>query len=403
MSTARRTLRVEFEDVEAFQREYASNLSNGGVFVRSDEAFEAREAVEVELAFPYANRSLTLVGEIVDVVPAGMAAVGGTAGVAVQFTLRVQELRKRLAPLVDVEADDAEDGEGGNRGAPRKPVRIDSQIEGEGVVVAGRTRNLSLTGVLVEVSGDGPAPGASVAVALTHPTTGEERILSGHVVRRIEAGGELNAVAVQFSAEEIASEETVRFIEEIQGIEHTLRLGAITGPIDGLGPQAVLQMFATSSPSGTLLLRLGQEEGVICFEGGLLILAQLGGKTGMKALVRMLSWREGVFEFRAAVEDRQAKEAPLPLEAALFDAVRQIDEGSTVEQSRFPLQARLEDLPGADPDAYGPLSKVEAALLDLAHARFTIQRALEVIPEPDPEIFRALQALVDAELVALDI
>ena len=98
------------------------------------------------------------------------------------------------------------------------------------------------------------------------------------------------------------------------------------------GPQAVLQMFATSSPSGTLLLRLGQEEGVICFEGGLLILAQLGGKTGMKALVRMLSWREGVFEFRAAVEDRQAKEAPLPLEAALFDAVRQIDEGSTVEQ-----------------------------------------------------------------------
>ena len=97
VSTARRTLRVEFEDVEAFQREYASNLSNGGVFVRSDEAFEAREGVEVELAFPYANRSLTLVGEIVDIVPAGLTAVGGTAAApATAFAMLMGEARRCL-------------------------------------------------------------------------------------------------------------------------------------------------------------------------------------------------------------------------------------------------------------------------------------------------------------------
>ena len=402
MARPRRTLRVEFECAETFQREYASNLSNGGVFVRTDEAFEPREVVEVELAFPYAHRSLTLAGEVVDIVPAGMTALGGTAGIAVQFSLRVQELRRRFDRLVDAGTDAGAHDDGGDRAAPRKPVRVDSQITGEGGVVRGRTRNLSLTGVLVEVSGDGPALGDAVSVVLSHPTSGEVRTLCGQVVRRIDAAGELDAVAVQFSPDEISSEETVRFIEEIQGIEHTRRLGAITGPIDALGPQAVLQMFATSAPRGTLLLRRGQEEGVICFDGGLLILAQLGGMTGMSALVRMLSWCEGVFEFRGGVEEREVKEAPLPLEAALFDAVRQIDEGNTVEQSRFPLQARLETLPGADPDAYGAFSKVEAAIIDLAHARFTIQRALEVIPEPDPEIFRALQALVDAELIALE-
>ena len=55
-----------------------------------------------------------------------------------------------------------------------------------------------------------------------------------------------------------------------------------------------------------------------------------------------------------------------------------------------------------DLDAYGTPSKVEAAVLDLATAGFTVQRALEVIPEPDPEIFRALQALVEAKLLALE-
>lgn len=400
VSSAKRTLRVEFEDAEAFQREYESNLSNGGVFVRTSESFEPREALDIEIAFSYASRSIALAGEVVDIVPAGMAAVGGTAGVAVQFQMSARDIRKRFAPLVG--AASPAQGDAGKRASPRKPVRVASQIQGECGVVSGRTRNLSLTGVLVEVSGTVPALGDIVEVALTHPTSGESRTLAGHVARYVDSSGELTAIAVQFSAAVIESEDCVRFIEEVQGFEHTRRLGAITGPIDAIGPQAILQMFANSSPTGTLLLRRGQEEGVIYFDGGLLLLAQLGGKTGMKALVRMMSWREGVFEFRASVEDCRVKGAPLPLEAALFDAVRQIDEGTTVSHTRFPLQGRITRLPDADLDAYGRLSKVEAALIDLAHARFTVQRALEVIPEPDPEIFRALQALADAGILALE-
>ena len=161
-------------------------------------------------------------------------------------------------------------------------------------------------------------------------------------------------------------------------------------------------MFATSSQQGTLMLRCDQEEGVICFDAGLLRLAQLGSTTGMKALVRMLSWRAGVFEFHARIDEREIKDAPFPLEAALFDAVRQIDEGATVNQKNFPLHAKLVRRAGGDLDAFATPSKVEAAVLDLATAGFTVQRALEVIPEPDPEIFKALQALVEAELLTLE-
>jgi Tfp pilus assembly protein PilZ len=400
VSSAQRTLRVEFERAEDFEREYRSNLSNGGVFVRTGEAFEPREPVEVELALPYLGRSLSLAGEVVDIVPAGMTRVGGTAGVAIQFALGVRELRGRLAPLVETARPDPADG--GQRAAPRKPVHVPAQLRGTGCTVAGRTRNLSRTGVLVEVSGPAPGPGERVEVSLAHPTTGARCTLVGNVVRHIEASGELTAVAVHFADEEVAREETLRFIEEVQGIEHTRRLGAITGPIDALDPQAVLQMFANSSPRGTLVLRHGQEEAVLCFDQGLLLKAELSGKYGMQALVRMLSWRDGSFEFRASVEGCRVQGAPLPLEAAMFDAVRQIDEGSRGEQARFPLHARLVPQSGGDPDAYGGFSKVEAALMDLAHASCSVQRALEVIPEPDPQIFRALKHLADAGLLALE-
>ena len=68
--------------------------------------------------------------------------------------------------------------------------------------------------------------------------------------------------------------------------------------------------------------------------------ARLGPTTGMKALVRMLAWKEGVFEFHARLDPVKHPEAPLPLEAAMLDAVRQIDEGNRIDRRRFPLDAK---------------------------------------------------------------
>jgi Tfp pilus assembly protein PilZ len=405
VTSKRRILRVGFETLDAFQSEYDGNLCNGGVFVATSERFELREAVDVELFFEYSGQSLTLAGEVVHHITPEMSAMGGASGVAVQFQLGVQKLRDRLESMAFGQrgaraAAEARDGGGGERAARRAAVRVAARIQGGQELITGQTRNLSLTGVLVNVQGRSVAIGEIVGVRLTHPDSGEERTIQGSVVRQVQAEGEVTALAVQFTPEELSSDETVRFIEEIQATEHTRRLGAISGPIHEIGPQSLLQMFANSSPRGTLLLRCGEEEGVVCFEGGLLRLAQVGAATGMDALVRMLAWRDGVFEFSAHMEDREMRAAPFPLEAALFDAVRRIDEGRR-PSGGMPLHARLVRLKGADVDAYGELSKVEAAVLDLASAGFTVQRALEVIPEPDPEIFRALHALRDAALIDL--
>jgi hypothetical protein len=223
--------------------------------------------------------------------------------------------------------------------------------------------------------------------------------VDARVVREVESDGELSAVAVDFEPPEAERERLEDFVAEIQSVEHTRRLGGIVGAIEALGPQSLVQMFATSAREGTLYLRCGQEEGLIGFQAGLLRFARLDSSSGMKALVRMLSWREGSFEFHSRLEDVGTSEPPLPLEAAVLDAVRQIDEGGRIDRARFPLQAvtkaGLADPTGQD------LSKVEAAVLDLARVGFTVARILDVIPEPDLEIFRALENLADAQLVVI--
>lgn len=403
LPSAPRRLRIAFESPANFQREFDSNLCNGGAFVRTEESFELRDGVEVELCFDYSGKSIVLEAEVVHTVPPEMAEMGTPAGVAVQFQLPIDELRNRLSE-VGMPLPAAGPGKDpGRRNAPRRSVRVPAQIRARNDVVSGQTRDLSLTGVLVGVKGHGVPLGEPVQLVLEHPTTGRKHAIEGRVARHVETHGEISAVAVEFTLDETEREATERFVEELQGVEHTRRLGGISGPIEELGPRNLLQMFAHSAPRGTLVLRCDQQEGVICFEGSLLRLAQLGSTTGMDALVRMLGWREGVFEFHARIDEGLVTDPPFPLEAALADAVSQIDEGQTARPQRFPLHGRLVRIEDADLDAYGSPSKVEGALIDLAGAGFTLQRALELIPESDPEIFRALQALIDAGILILEL
>jgi hypothetical protein len=232
---------------------------------------------------------------------------------------------------------------------------------------------------------------------MEHPTTGEVMEVQGTVVRQIETGGDVAALGIEFDLPEVSRPEVSRFVEQVQSIEHTRRLGGITGPIEELGPLSLLQMFGGTATEGTLVLTNGDDEGVIGFEAQLLRNVQLGSATGMKALVRLLSWQNGSFEFFSRLEHNDTTEAPLPLEAALFDAVRQIDEAKRIDRSRLPGEATVVVAADAGEQQLGQdsLSKIEAALIDLARAGFTIQRIIDVIPEPDLDILRALESLAD--------
>lgn len=398
-----RTLRVVFDSEEAFRREYQSNLSNGGVFVPGEEDFELRETVRVELQLGYANRAIGLEAEVVHIVPPEMAQVGGKPGVAVQFRGAVAEVRAALEQLVGRELPPpapppAPRPEAERRTATRSTARVAARIEDGDAVVDGCTRNLSKTGALVGVSGGKVPVGERVQLTLRHPTTGEEKGVQGKVVRQVQTGEEVEAVAIQFDPEESEREEVEAFVSQVQSAEHARRLGGITGAIEELGPQNLLQMFATTAPQGTLHLRNDREEAAIGFERGLMRYCCIGTHTGMDALVRVLSWRKGTFEFHAHLEEMKVSDPPLPLEAALLEAACQIDESEVEVTSRFALQAHFVVNDGVD-RCSGQLTKVEAAVLDMARGGATVQRMLDIIPEPDSEILRALESLADDELI----
>jgi len=401
-----RIQRLNFATAEIFHREHTEDLANGGVFVETTETFTLREAVVVELVLQFCNRKVSLEGEVVHIVPPEMAGAGGKPGIAVQFLGAPSEVSRRLQPLVSAcgKLPTPKPQDSGRRVAPRVAARVPVRIDGQGAGSEGTTRNLSQTGVLVAVDGAGPGPGQQVRVTMEHPITGEAMEVAGTVVRQIETAGDVAALGIAFEPPEASRADVSRFVEQVQSIEHTRRLGGITGPIDELGPLNLLQMFAGTARQGTLVLTNGDHEGVIGFESQLLRDVRLGTATGMKALVRLLSWQTGKFEFFSRLEREDVSEAPLPLESALLDAVRQIDENKRVDHGRLPENATVVVDDAADEPQLGRDSfcKIESAVIDLARAGFTIQRIIDVIPEADLEIVHALESLADRGIIRFE-
>ena len=400
MRAAGCSLRVSFESTEAFQREYAANLVNGGIFVPTDRTLKTFERVQVELVLAFSGDRLTMAGEVVHRVAPEMARMGAPAGVAVQFDEPLEVVRKRLEPLCAISGVSGEPpADSGQRQAPRTKARVTACVRGRTGQVVGHTRDLSRTGVMVSVPGEGIPVGEKVRVSLTHPTSGESMEVDGLVARDIQGDSGVSGLGIAFEPAESKRADLERFVEGVQSTEHARRLGGITGDIAEFGVQNLLQMFTSSMPTGTLTLQHGQREGVIGFDDGQLRFVRLGRATGLKALVRLLAWSEGRFELHASLDSVEEREEPMPLQAMLFDAARLIDEGGRIDHSRLPAAAKPRIAKqGSEGD---DLSKVEAAVLDLVRAGFTVQGMVDVIPEPDPAIYRALLTLSECGAISI--
>lgn len=390
-----RTLAARFDAPDVFAREYAANLSQGGIFIETDAQLELRELVVVEVVLAYRDERLRLDGEVVSVRPAGIA--GAPAGVAVQLLAPASELRAQLGPLAAGDLPDDLPARPEGRAAPRTPTRVQARVGDEAHSV--ETLDLSTRGALLEVSETPPPLGESIAVSLQHPVSGEEYVIEGTVVRHHERDGTVKGVGIRFETSAMEHAGIERFVEDVQAAAHARQLGAIRGPIDQLGLASLLQMFGASAPAGTLHVVRNDERGLIVFEGGMLRAARLGEVSGPKALARLLAWREGAFEFHAQREAAAPEDPHQPLDAAVFEAVRQIDElartalPTTVTEAVLRLdRARLEREPG-------PLEKVEEAVVDLVAAGFPFERVLDVIPVADAEIHAAIRGLLERGVI----
>lgn len=396
-----RVVRVSFDTLEDLRREYRENLQRGGIFVPDPGSFELREDVQVEFDLSFAGTSFQLRAEVVGVLPQGLPHSDGRAGVALQLCASAADLARAFEPILGrVPPPDRGHQVGERRHAPRYAARLLGRMSSDDGDVAVRTRDLSRSGVLVSIEGIPPVPvGEHVNLLLAHPTSGEKLAVDGIVVRHLESEGHVPALAVAFTEAVAAKPEVQRLIEDLQSLAHARDLASINGPLAEMGLATLLQSFAIGTRHGTITVTRGHEEGRVLFEDRQLLAAHAGAATGTKGLARLLAWDDGSFEFHPHLDDKERDEDPVPIEAALLDAARQLDERRRLEPLPFDGADVLECAEGADA---ATSCKTEAAVLDLVHAGFTARSILDVVPEEDHAILKAMISLIDRGVLRAD-
>jgi Tfp pilus assembly protein PilZ len=410
-----RRLTLQFDDPVAFRKEYRENIVQGGAFIRTTKAFSLRDAVVVEVTLSFADVVTELDAEVVHVVSSEHAGAAN-AGVAVQFLVPAAELRDRFeryvpqngraepaapppkaAPKKAAPAAADEDDEDKRR-KKRAKARVTAKVETSHFTLDGSTRDLSENGVLLSVDGSDLPVGKAVRLTLVHPGSHESFELSGRVARHVEGEGTVAAVAIELDGGGAGFE---GFVRDAQAVDARRRERGIAGSIEELGMGNLVQMFGKFSRAGTLTAASGSEEGIASFEGGLLRHCRLGSLSGTKALARLLSWEAGHFEFHSELDPLTDPPAPIPLEAALLEAARQLDEMRRVEPGTLDPSARLRLDVKALSSFDSTFTKTEEAVVDLAGAGLTVRRLLDVIPESDAQILEAIRSLAERGLVEI--
>jgi Tfp pilus assembly protein PilZ len=446
-----RRLRIAFETAAALAAEFDRNISNGGAQIRTSEKPELREQVEVELTFAWRSDTLVFEAEVVFCAPSGSVAVQFAKAASElradlePFLARQTQRRAAVEPPApdlfgdielgtdpqrdrSFELDEGEDfaaapplrhapdpraktvlrvargpaapaardplGEvDDRRKSPRAAARVPARLQTTHVDLEGRTRDLSETGVLVSADGSDLPLGKPVELELQHPVSGERIAVRGKVARHIQTEGTVAAVGITFDMPVERSSELREFVRDVKRAEAERAAAGISGRIEELGMASLIQMLGQSSPLGTLTANLGSEEATIAFENGTIRYAMLGSLRGVKALARMLQWTAGTFSFHAQVDSMTDEPAPLPLQNALLEAARQLDEAA--HSAPLDLRARFSLEQGALASA-GELSKLEEAVLDLASAGLTVRRMIDVIPDADADVQGAIRSLLES-------
>lgn len=442
------TLTVRFETPEALRQEFEKNISNRGVFVATEAPCEVRQAITVEIVLDYpvtvpaaedgrdaeigpGEPALVLDGEIVHVIGPEMAASGAVPGVAVQFEASASDLCARFEPLLGAAAvvDPRADTEGaGRRSARRGAVRIDVQVRTRtGTTFATTSRDLSATGILLSVKGEALPVGEIVRLRFGSPLDTDDIELPGKIIRHVRnKKGRIAAMAVAFDRKRAAEPGTKQAIETLREEGHSRALGGISGSIAEVGLPSLIQMFGASAPAGTLVVESEGEQGSLSFDQGQVRSVVLGERRGREALLTMLEWRDGRFQFEASADPRTTSETPLgPIEGVLLDAVSALDERRAGRASAEETQVFSD---GLDTDwdgeteisgggegagaAVGPnatfdvdveqedlcrssLDKTEDAILELAKAGMSLEKLCEVIPERADVIEASVTGLVE--------
>ncbi|MEE9218164.1 MAG: response regulator [Acidobacteriota bacterium] len=171
---------------------------------------------------------------------------------------------------------------------------------------------------------------------------------------------------------------------------------ALSGHTSHLAMADLLQLMSLNSKTGVLRIE-AEEIGKIYFHSGQIIHASLDSVVGLKALYRMLAWKEAHFELEPLEEESVDQTIHEPTQNLLMEGFTQIDEASRLDGkvpgSGEPLKAKTG---AATPE---DLSDPERQVLQALKRETTLATLLNRLPLSDLQILEATASLTERGLV----
>ncbi len=420
-----RDILIDFDDPTVFLDEYERHLSSGWIFVPSEHEFGLGEVVEVTVDLSFCGHSARALGIVKSRISPSLAAMlQRPSGAVIEFADGIDALEEMLRDTVE--------GLTEARGRAREPLatprrhrRLEVSIRGEcgraGRVAECTTQNLSASGALLEVRGLDLEVDQEVSLSLVNPKTGELVAISGRVVRaalpaEVASGAAHTAlepestlqgtapqtasgqVAVAFVSSSEVDTRKARFLEQVRAVTYGQRMGSLSGNLSGVGLPSLLPSIASSSEQGSMEIIGDGHEALLLFEANRLSQISLGRVAGIKALARLLEWREGEFSFQPTTETRPPTGELIPVDVALREAQRQASQLDELRDRLLPDTVVLErkhDTAVPHTVAADPVSETERAVLEELARPGCPGTLLDALPQSDAEIWRAILGLLE--------
>ncbi len=179
---------------------------------------------------------------------------------------------------------------------------------------------------------------------------------------------------------------------------------SMSGSIEEIPLPDLLQLLSTSRKSGVLVLRAEWGTGKLYLRKGQIYFASIDDAFDMnprKAIFRMLSWNQGLFELEPADERAVLEELADSTEGLLMEGMRQLDELQNIADKIPPMTARL-SVPRPLEPKLRELTPEELDLFQMAFTVDNVQTLFDHSKLTDLEVAEKLKALTEKGYLIAD-
>lgn len=395
------SLRLVYSSAEELEKAFAESLSHAAIFVPSEAEWEPGQAVCLSMDLRFCEREVEVQGQVAAVRPPGMARTGAVPGVSLQLGTPVAEIRTALEQATGLSLGTAEPAAGDERReSPRGPAHGTATLAVGSSQFPAEIVNVSYGGILALLHGLDLGLGSAATATLTHPHREEEISVESRVISQTLCDHGKMAVGFQFQYPARRIEEVMAFIDDLQSLQRAKTLAQVSGSLADSPLEDVIETLMGASSEGTLRVSRGDEEGIVIHRDGEILHAATGLVSGMKAVSRLLLWREGRFAFQAAIDPFETAEEPLPIEAALVAAAVNRDEAVRHGVASFDPDDTFRLDEGLMDQLATQLDEVQLEIAEHVCMDFPLGAILDILIHGDGVIYKALAELLDSGVIS---